>query len=197
MTAKNVRQKAWTKLQGKWKTLALIWFVFSLIMGAVGFIPGFTYGVGSVVAILLTGPFALSLTIVALNIVRGENVKLEQLFDGFKNFRAAFLLRLLNTIFVFLWSLLLIVPGIVKLYAYKMSFYILCDNPGIEVNEARKQSVKMMNGHKLRLFCLDFSFIGWILLCILTGGILYFWVAPYIEATHAEFYEDLKQQQTS
>ena len=72
-----------------------------------------------------------------------------------------------------------------------MSYYILIDNPGLSANEARKRSMAMMRGNKWRLFCLDFSFIGWIVLCVLTFGILVFWVAPYQEAARAEFYQDL------
>lgn len=195
MGAKAFRQKAWGKLSGKWGTMALIWLVYSLIIGAVSGLSSYTYGMSGIVMLLVSGPFTLSLAIISLHVVRSEEVKFDQLFDGFKGFGSAFVLALLNSIFIFLWSLLFIIPGIIKSYAYKMSFYILRDNPDMEPNDARKESIKMMNGNKWRLFCLDFSFIGWLLLCILTLGILFFWVGPYMEVAHAEFYEDLKQKQ--
>ena len=72
-----------------------------------------------------------------------------------------------------------------------MSYFILADDPNIPANEARKRSMEMMRGNKWRLFCLDFSFFGWILLSILTLGVLYFWIIPYIQTARAEFYQDL------
>ena len=77
-------------------------------------------------------------------------------------------------------------------YAYSMSYYILKDNPELSANEARKQSIEMMRGNKWRLFCLDFSFIGWSLLSMFTFGILMLWVTPVMQASHAAFYESLK-----
>lgn len=76
-------------------------------------------------------------------------------------------------------------------YAYSMSWFILADNPDMPATEARKRSIAMMRGNKWRLFCLDFSFIGWMLLCILTLGILTFWIMPYVQTARAEFYQDL------
>lgn len=75
-----------------------------------------------------------------------------------------------------------------------MSTFILADNPQLSQSEARKASVEMMNGHKWRLFCLELSFIGWVLLSALTLGILLFWVTPYMHAAFAAFYEDLKSK---
>lgn len=147
--------------------------------------------IGGIVSLLVSGPFALGLTWISLTVVRGGNPKIEMLFSGFKQFGRAFLLNLLIGIFVFLWALLLIIPGIIKAYSYSMSFYILADNPEMSANDARKKSMEMMQGNKWRLFCLHFSFIGWGLLCILTLGILTFWVMPYEQAAEAEFYQSL------
>lgn len=99
---------------------------------------------------------------------------------------------LLRGIFIFLWSLLLIVPGIIKSLSYAMTFYILRDRPELSVNQAINLSKDMMYGHKFDLFYLYLSFIGWILLCILTLGIGILWVYPYIEAAQASFYADVK-----
>ena len=139
----------------------------------------------------------LGLAYLALAVLRGGELKVEMLFDGFKNFLPAFLLQLVNSLLVSLWSLLFVVPGIVKAYSYAMSAYILADNPEMSQNECRRESMRMMQGHKWRLFCLQFSFIGWQLLCVLTFGILSFWVGPYINTATAAFYEDLKAQQTA
>ena len=121
--------------------------------------------------------------------------RIEQLFDGFRNYASALALSLLIWIFTFLWTLLFFIPGIIMSYAYSMSWFILADDPNIPANEARKRSIEMMRGNKWRLFCLDFSFIGWILLSILTFGILLFWIMPYMQTARAEFYQDLLAQE--
>ena len=151
--------------------------------------------IGGIAAFLITGPFALGLAAVALSIMRTEEIEVGQLFGGFKNFGTAFLVSLLNGIFIFLWTLLFIVPGIIKTYSYRLSYYILADNPTMSATEVRKRSIELMRGNKWRLFCLEFSFIGWELLCILTLGILSFWVAPYYNAAIAEFYQSLLPQE--
>ena len=94
-----------------------------------------------------------------------------------------------------LWSLLFVIPGIIATYSYSMSFYILRDNPDMDANAARKASIEMMKGNKWKLFCLELSFIGWMLLSMLTFGILLLWVGPYMETAKAAFYEELKAKQ--
>jgi len=101
---------------------------------------------------------------------------------------------LLVSLYVFLWTLLLIVPGIIAAYSYRMVFYILIDNPEIGVSEALRQSKKMMYGYKSKLFCLDLSFIGWGLLCILTFGIGILWLSPYMLTSQTIFYEELHKE---
>lgn len=201
MVAKDYRRKAWSTLTGKWSTFALITLVASLIGGACGGITTVArYNVvltviasvvGVVVGALVGGPLALGVSACYLKLIRGQKVDIGNMFDGFKNFLNAFLLYLINGILVFLWSLLLIIPGIIKAYAYSMSTYLLADNPTLDANTAREKSVEMMKGHKWRLFCLDLSYIGWYILCILTLGILTFWVAPYHNTARALFYQQL------
>ncbi len=193
LRAKDYRERAWGKLKGKWGTAALIAFVYSLIMGACSAL--FYIYIGGIVALLVTGPFALGFAAVALRIMRTEDIEIGQLFGGFKNFGTAFLVSLLNGIFIFLWTLLFIVPGIIKTYSYRLSYYILADNPSMSATEVRKRSIELMRGNKWRLFCLEFSFIGWQLLCILTLGILSFWVTPYYNAAIADFYQSLLPQE--
>lgn len=99
---------------------------------------------------------------------------------------------LLSGIFVFLWSLLLVIPGIIKLFSYSMTKYILEEYPELTASEAIDRSRAMMQGHKFDLFWLYLSFIGWALLCVLTAGIGYLWLVPYMETAEAAFYEDVK-----
>lgn len=98
---------------------------------------------------------------------------------------------LLKSVYIFCWSLLLIIPGIVKHYSYAMTEYILLDNPELDADSAIHKSRMMMRGHKWDLFCLDLSFIGWFFLCILTCCIGFLWLGPYVKTAHAAFYDDL------
>lgn len=189
LRARDFRHEAWGKLSGRWGTLVVIYLIYDLIIGGCGALS--VIGIGSIAMLIVTGPLALGLTMISLNVIRMNFVNIEQMFDGFKNFTNAFLLSLLQSVFVMLWSLLFIVPGIIKAYSYSMSTYILADNPGMAPNDAIKASMQLMQGNKWRLFCLDLSFIGWDLLSALTCGILYFWVAPYKQAAYAAFYQNL------
>lgn len=201
MYAKDFRRKAWSLLSGKWGTFLVICLVAALISGACGGIStvsrsneiiGAVFSViGFVVSALVGGPLELGVSACFLKLVREQHVEIGNMFDGFKNFVKGFVLQLINTIFIALWSLLFVIPGIIKAYSYSMSFYILVDNPEMESNAARKKSMEIMRGYKWRLFCLDFSFIGWYILCILTLGILTLWVMPYHSAARAVFYQNL------
>ena len=193
MRSKDYRQRAWAALSNKWGTVVLAMLIVVLLSGAINGIPG----VGQVASLILSGPLQLGFVIVIMKVLKDEVVDISNVFDGFKDFMSSFLLFLLNTIFVTLWSLLFVIPGIIASYSYSMSYYILKDNPGMDANEARKASIEMMKGHKWQLFCLEFSFIGWIILSILTFGILTLWVGPYMETAKAAFYEELKANQNN
>lgn len=193
MRSKDYRQRAWAALSNKWGTVVLAMLIVVLLSGAINGIPG----VGQVASLILSGPLQLGFVIVIMKVLKDEVVDVSNVFDGFKDFMSSFLLYLLNTIFVTLWSLLFVIPGIIASYSYSMSYYILKDNPGMDANEARKASIEMMKGHKWQLFCLEFSFIGWIILSILTFGILTLWVGPYMETAKAAFYEELKANQNN
>lgn len=192
MLARDYRQRAWDALSGNWGTMALITLVYAVITGVCGMLPG----VGSVASLVIGGPLTLALALMSLRLLGAEKVGVENLFDGFRDgkFLPSFLLSLVNSIFIALWSLLFVIPGIVKSYAYSMSMYILAENPNMSQSECRAESMRMMVGHKWRLFCLHFSFIGWMLLSSLTFGILMFWVLPYMRTAEAAFYEDLKSR---
>ena len=187
--AKELRAAAWEKKKGRWGMLALVFFIYSLIMAACA---GLSYVVvGAVAVLLLSGPLMLGFTMVCLAVSRRQGAGLSKLFEGFSRFGDSLVLFLLMDIFIFLWSLLLVIPGIIKMYSYSMSWFVLHDRPDLTGNEARKRSMYLMKGHKWKLFCLDFSFIGWYLLSALTLGILAFWVTPYHMTARAEFYQEL------
>ncbi len=125
------------------------------------------------------------------NLIDRANPRFMDLFSRFDIFGRAFLMQLLIGIYTFLWTLLFIIPGIIAAFSYAMTPYILEENPYMPVNEAIGRSKEMMRGNKFRLFCLQFSFIGWSLLCLLTCGIGYLWLGPYMQAATAAFFYDV------
>jgi len=137
--------------------------------------------------ILLGGALTLGYIVVIKNVCASEKPRVENLFDGFDQFGESVVTFILHEIFIILWSLLFIIPGIIKGYSYAMTFYILRDEK-ISGTEAITKSREIMNGNKWKLFCLEFSYIGWILLSILTFGILLLWVIPKMETARYKFY---------
>lgn len=184
LKAKDFRSQAWSKLSGKWGTVVVAYLLMSFLIGLSGLV--------AIGPLLFTGPLTLGFSIIVLNIVRGKESEISTLFEAFNDFVRSFILFITNTILIGLWSLLFVIPGIIKSLSYSMAYFILKDNPELSANEARKKSMAMMQGNKWRLFCLYFSFIGWYLLSILTFGILFLWVMPYIQTAQAAFYESLK-----
>lgn len=165
-------------------------FLVLLIGGAIISALAFTV-IGS---IIVAGPLAVGMAFVLLALTRKESAELGDMFNGFKTgFADNLIAGLLVSVFTFLWSLLLVIPGIIKGYSYSMTNYILADNPGMPAMEAIKRSQDMMNGHKWRFFCLQFSFIGWMLLCVITFGLAYIYVGPYMVAAQTAFYNELKK----
>ena len=190
MCAKDFRSAAWQQLKGKWGVSVLVFLVYTLI-AVLANVTGF----GSIFMFIFGGAFEFGLASFALGISRTRIGWLEDLFDGFRTGLGTNIVAgILTSLYITLWSLLLVVPGIIKRYSYAMTFYILADNPDMAASDAITYSREMMNGNKWRLFCLDFSFIGWILLSVLTCGILLFWVAPYMAVARAQFYDSLKSE---
>lgn len=129
--------------------------------------------------------------------VRGEEKMTASMFRiGFGNVIRNSFGMLLMQIFIFLWCLLLLIPGIIKSFSYALTPYILADSPELTPNQAINLSSKMMKGHRFDLFWLMLSFIGWMFLGVLTLGIGYFWLMPYMYVSIGAFYEDVKKEYT-
>ena len=118
-----------------------------------------------------------------------REVEFVTMFKGFDDFGKTCWLGILQSLLLFAWSLLFAIPGIVKAYAYSMSYYILNDHPEMTANEAVTASKEMMKGHKGELFVLDLSFIGWSLLTGLTLGLLNIWLQPYMALSDLAYFE--------
>lgn len=122
---------------------------------------------------------------------RSSEPELNTLFGYFSQWKTAAIASLLQSVYIFLWSLLFIIPGIIASYSYAMTEYILAENPELTASEAIDRSKQMMEGNRWRLFCLQFSFIGWSFLCSLTFGIGNLWLTPYEQAATAAFYREI------
>ena len=149
------------------------------------------YGVAIFVAKMMwEGILTFGCAVIAISAMRGGATAF-QVLSGFRwPFRTA-LLGFLRALLVCLWALLFFIPGICASYSYRMAFYLLADNPDWSPAKALKESKKLMYGHRWRLACMDFSFIGWFLLVVVTWGLAGLFVMPYFAAANAAFYEDL------
>ena len=147
------------------------------------------------IGFILVGPLTVGLSYYLLDYIEKKNNgdQFELLIDGFKKSLVnSIVAGLLNMVFIFLWSLLFIIPGIIKALAYSMYPYIIADNPTIDAMEALRQSQEMMRGNKTRLLALYLSFIGWFILTIFTAGLGMFFLIPYVQTAVANFYVDLR-----
>lgn len=175
-------------LSGRWGLAIGTLFGSMLIFGVLAVIPI----LGQLAALLIAGPYTLGVATFSLSLAREEDARFEQVFKGFNNFASALGLYFLMSIIVFLFMLLLIVPGVIRAIAYSMSYYIMADNPEMGAMEVLDESKRMMDGYKMKYFRLLMRYFGLAILCIFTLGIGFLWLAPYIQVTNAKFYEDLR-----
>ena len=207
-TNQEYKNAALAALKGNWAPAVVATIVYLVIALAISggqsgvemLLPstpavlGSVFGVGLLLSFLVLYPMEIGYA----NSTRvlyedGDNKLTANIFNiGFKNYLHNVWGYFLMMVFVLLWSLLLFIPGIIMAFAYAMTPYILVENPEMKAIDAIRKSRSMMKGHKFDLFYLELSFIGWILLCILTLGIGLLWLVPYMETSIAAFYNDLK-----
>ena len=187
----NSELKSKAKAQLGSKLFSNAWLMALLVCAIVGAI---TAGAGTVVpglgALLVLGAIEYGSARLFLDQARsGAPMEIGALFSGFSSdFGELFLLGFLPSLFIFLWSLLLVIPGIVKSYSWSLIYYIKRDNPEYGWRECMKESAAMMRGYKMKLFLLDLSFIGWYIVGVLCLGIGTLWVVPYHTAARTQFY---------
>lgn len=177
-------------LKGKWG-LAVGAFVVVMLLSCVQFIPE----VGQLILLVITGPLSVGYATFSIALARGEHAEVAQVVSGFNKFGVSVGAYILMVIFILLWSLLLIIPGIIAALSYSMTYYIIADEDLTDPLEALRKSKAMMQGNKWKLFCLGLRFFGWMLLCILTLGIGYLWLAPYMTISYVKFYDDIKNSE--
>ncbi|MBF1565910.1 MAG: DUF975 family protein [Prevotella salivae] len=196
----NYKNRALSALENKWGNFVAITFVYGFIIGITQILsgdkdsPAILHLIGLVLFILAL-PLTWGYQTLFLGAVRGGEATAKDMFEGYNKelFSRVLTTTLLYYVYVFLWSMLLLIPGCIKAYSYAMTPYILKDNPEMKNNAAIEESMRMMDGHKLELFLLDLSFIGWAILSILTCCIGFLWLTPYMNMARVNFYEDLKK----
>ena len=217
MDSKTLKQRALTNLQGCWGVSVAVALVALLLGGlnngapfsvnidaevleqlppmVVSLITAYASVMGMLgfVQFIIGGTVNLGFTRFLLDQHDGNELNFRTLFSQFDRFGVGFLQRFLRNLYIFLWSLLLFVPGIVKTYSYAMTPYILADHPEMTANEAITASRQLMDGHKGELFWLRLSFLGWVLLNIFTLGIGSLFLNPYMNAAEAAFYRELTE----
>ncbi len=146
----------------------------------------------NLLSFIVSGPLSYGLMIFFRRL-REKTANIADLFIGFKRFGDTFLLHFFSTLFILLWTLVLIVPGIIAAIRYSMAYLIMTENPDMSGLEAIDASKMLMDGHKSEYFGFTVSFIGWFLLSILTFGIGFLFLIPYFNAAKVEFYEVIKR----
>lgn len=190
----QLMREAKETLRGKWTTPVITNLLFMVITAAAGAI----LNVGAVLVIFLSAPMAVGLSRFFLDFNNGTTDEVSVLFRSFKTgYTRTIIAGLLILLYVFLWSLLFLIPGIIMTYAYSMTYYIMADDENISGQDAMRKSKDMMRGYKMKLFLLQLRFFGWFLLSCITAGIGFIWLIPYVKMAETKFYLDVKAQYQS
>lgn len=200
----ELKNRAKESLKGKYKNaviLLLIMFgisiVSSFIGSAIGNMLGFNeenaQSFSSIVSYLIFALFYFGYYSFFLKISRNENVEFSELWSKTNLFLPFIGVSILVGILVSIGAILFIIPGIILALCYSQVFYIMLDDEKIGIINAMKKSREMMRGHKWEFFVLNLSFIGWAILGVITFGILYLWLVPYMQVTLCNFYNELKK----
>ncbi len=203
--AYDFRMTARDSLRGHWAPVIGVSFLAFLAGAEITMSTGFVYTLLNIadesiwvfainiIRLVLGSLVSLGLIQYNLNLIDKKPAYWKQLFCHTSIWGKAIWLQVRTGIFILLWTLLLIIPGVIKSYSYSMAGFIMSENPEISAKGAMEMSMKMMNGNKFRLFCLRLSFIGWFILGILTLGIGLLWIIPYMNAATAAFYDDVSR----
>ena len=185
--ASYYREVARNSLKNNWGNAVIVCLIVSLIVSALS-----ATGIGAVAVLVVAGPLEVGTIYYFLKLIKKENAEIGTLFYKITdNFVDKFLASILMSVYICLWSLLFVIPGIVKSFSYSMTMFIMAKDPTIKANDAITLSRKMMNGNKARLFSVLLSFIGWFILSAFTFGIGYLFLTPYVNAAKSAFFEDI------
>lgn len=212
MRAKELRDQARAALRGRWGVAVLVGFVASLLSGggvstggssaaSDGYLDFVSHEMwiwaltavvaAALLALIIGGAIQLGWCDFNTRLIKGEQVRFGMLFGHFHRLWTSICMNVVVGFFILLWSLLLVIPGIIAAYRYAMVPYLMAEFPELGVMDAMRESKRLMTGNKWRMFCLELSFFGWALLSALTFGIGSLWLAPYVKAAQAAFYMDV------
>ncbi len=184
----SMKEHAKERIEGKIFMLFAVTIIVAAASSAIGMILG---PVAPLMLLVIGGPLTFAMAYIYLGVTSKSRMPLiEDCIIGFKgeNFTRTFVGYLRYEVFVFLWTLLLVVPGIIKAISYSQMFYLMVDDEELDPADAQRQSMALMDGHKGEYFMMWVSFIPWILLGCITLGIAFIWVGPYISTTFAEYH---------
>ena len=204
LTRRELKEKAKQSLNGKYGDAIVVVLLLSIISSVVSFIFKKSFGIPTDVnqtysitinlaSFIVSALLNFGYTSFFLKLSRDEDVEVNELWSKMNMFIPYIIVSVLISLFTTLWTLLLIIPGIIAALSYSMVYFIMLDNPEMSAMEAIKESKKIMNGHKMDYFILQLSFLGWAILGAFTLGILYFWLIPYMEVTYCNFYNNIKE----
>lgn len=205
----DLKGEALDSLEGKWGLAVGATLLISVLMITFNFIVDFSFTqilgwedmknsmIVDIITTFMVGPLTLGGYYLALHIIREKDAHIGHIFRWFtagSKFIKSFLLYIVVNIYIFLWFLLFIIPGIIKSFSYAMTYFIINDHPEYSINQAITESRRMMDGHKMEYFILCLSFIGWFILSCITLGIGFLWLIPYFYTTSAAFYEEIAEE---
>jgi uncharacterized membrane protein len=223
--ASDFRRIARETLRGKW-TLSVVTGLVAVLLGAISYGQGSSSGgnggehqnlisinidptfnmfftglaslivIWAIITFIIGGATELGYCRFNKNLINNTEPRFNDLFSRYDMIGKAFGLRVITLMFILLWSVLLVIPGIIAALRYSMAFYIMDDDPSLGIMEAIDQSKEMMMGNKFRLFCLFLSFLGWAILCTFTLGIGMLWLGPYMNASFAAFYLEISSKRS-
>jgi uncharacterized membrane protein len=186
-----LKEDAKVQIKDNIANLVIITIIVNVAVSLLSFIPY----LGWIGTLVLAGAFGIAIAQIHLGLAFGKPVKIDDMFSAFKNptlLGNAVVANLIRAIFIMLWAILLVVPGIIKSISYSMVFFILADNPTMPAYDSVKESERMMEGHKMEYFGLLLSYIPWFLLCVVTCGLATFYVTSLVNQATANFYLALK-----
>ncbi len=213
MSITEIKKKSLAVLEYKWETVIFVQLLFLAIaifvelpieivsefikidgqLGLIGVILSFVTFILSLSIRIIKVVLNYGVIFIYLRISREQSVKFTDVFIGFKKVLSILWLGIVSMFFIFLWLLLFIIPGLMKIFSYSQIYRVKIDNPDMSAMECLKESERIMLGNRMDLVMLQISFIGWILLIPLTFGLIGFWLMPYIETSKTIFYNNLKE----
>ena len=227
MNSAYFKNEAKKDLQGKWQTFSMavifncVIFLFVFIRSVTSIIfllandlelfeiPLFFNGLSEffsndivsilfdVVSFFIASPLVYAMSVMALKVANNKEIEFNNIYDGFRNYKSVIVLCFVENIYIMLWTLLFIIPGIVKGISYSMSYFIMAEHPDMTATEILKESERLMQGHKWEYCMLMLDFSGWILLSVVTLDLSSIYSSPYLYTAQAEFYQYIKHYKNS